>query len=58
MTVYAFRYTVVGHRRHMNVSKTSSKKLAIRKRAFLHPRTSDTEGTSGSTRKRDKVMES
>jgi hypothetical protein len=58
MTVYEFRYTVAGHRRHMNVSKTSSKRLAIRKRVFLPPRLSDIEGTNGSTRKRDKMMES
>jgi hypothetical protein len=56
MMVYGFRYTVAGHRRHMNVSKISSKRPAIRKRVFLPPRPSDTEGTNWFTGRRDKMM--
>jgi hypothetical protein len=58
MTVYGFRYTVAGNRIHMNVSKISSKRLAIRKHAFSLPRTSGAEGTNGHTGRRDKVMAS
>jgi hypothetical protein len=41
-----FLYTVVEHRKHMNVSKTSSKKPAIRRPVFLHRRLSDSENTN------------
>jgi hypothetical protein len=58
MTVYGFRYTAAGHRRLMNVSKISSKRLATRKRVFLLPRMNDTEGTNRFAWRRDKVMAS
>jgi hypothetical protein len=57
MTVCGFPYTVVGHQKHMNASKTSSKKLGIRKRVFLHPKPSDIENKNRTTEPRDKLTE-
>jgi hypothetical protein len=56
--VYGFLFTVAGRRRHMNVSKTSSKKLDIRKHVFLHPRLRDTENTNGVAERGDKAVAS
>jgi hypothetical protein len=46
MTVYASLYIAVGHRKHMNISKTFSRKLVIRRHVFLPPKPSDTESTN------------
>jgi hypothetical protein len=56
LMVLEFRYTVVGHRKRMNVSKTSSKKLAIKKPEFSHPRPTDIENTNGFMERGDKAM--
>jgi len=55
---HGFLYTVAGRRRHMNVLKTSSKKLAIRKHVFSHPRLNDTGNTNGVAGRGDKVTAS
>jgi hypothetical protein len=56
MTVYEFRYIVVGHPIHMNVLKTFLKKLVIRRRVSLPPRQSDTESAKESTGRGEKPV--
>jgi hypothetical protein len=58
LTVHGFHYTVVGHRIHMNGSKTSSEKLVIRKPEFSHPRPTDIENTNGFVKRGDKATAS
>jgi len=56
--VRGFLYTVAGPQIRMNVSKTSSKKPAIRRPVSLLPSLSDSVNTNGVVERGDKMMAS